>query len=305
MSEILFADDDPHMREIVSSALRSVGHRVRLVADGRAALEGVRQMPPDLVALDQRMPGLTGFKVCRQIKTDPRLEHIPVLILTAQGHVEERIEGFNAGADDYLTKPFDSRELLARVQAMLRLTRQGLDRNPTSGLPGGEAIEREFQHRRQLERPFALCYLDLNDFKPFNDHFGFSAADAVIREVGSVLRDVARDREAFVGHIGGDDFVVLCEREHARSFSQQAQELFETRLANHLPPQVVRAGEYTGEDRDGNARTFPLTRIAAAIIHIDPARWHTLTELGDAIAEAKRRAKQATETGIAEIERLS
>src|SRR3712207_2211966 len=109
MSVILFADDDLAMRQMVSDLLRAAGHQVRLASDGRTALDEARADPPDLVILDYRMGRPNGLEVCRTIKSTPRLAHLPVLMLTAQGEVEDRIRGFDAGADDYLPKPFDPR----------------------------------------------------------------------------------------------------------------------------------------------------------------------------------------------------
>src|SRR5262249_25461066 len=143
MSQILFAEDDDALRRMTAEVLASAGYRVRAVPNGTEALAEVSRQVPDLVVLDYRMGEPDGFEVGRRIKQDPRTAHVPVLILTAQGRIEDRLGGFDAGADDYLGKPFDVRELLARVSALLRLAARGRDRNPTTGLPGGEAIYAE------------------------------------------------------------------------------------------------------------------------------------------------------------------
>lgn len=301
MSEILFADDDRAMREMVGEVLRSAGHRVRLIGDPPVALEEIRRTPPDLVILDFRMGPPDGLTICRSIKGDPRLEHLPVLILTGESKPDERIQGFDAGANDYLAKPFDARELLARVGALLRLTRQSLDRNPTSGLPGGEAIEREFERRRGQGTPFTVCYLDLNHFKPFGDRFGFAVGDQVIREAGRVITD-ASEPDSFVGHVGGDDFILMSRRETARRQVDEAQARFRDRVADLLPREVTREGSYEGKDREGRARRFPITRLAAAIVHLDPRAVRSLADLGERVAEVKHQAKLAEPDGVAEVE---
>ncbi|HKP74578.1 MAG TPA: response regulator, partial [Longimicrobiaceae bacterium] len=216
MRRILLAEDDEPLRRMTSMVLSSAGHQVRETPDGASALEELRREAPDLVVLDYRMGDPDGFEVCRRIKRDPATAHLPVLILTAQGRIEDRLGGFDAGADDYLAKPFDTRELLARVAALLRLARRGLDRNPTSGLPGGEAIYQELERRREVGTPFTVAYFDLDFFKPFSDRFGFAVADAAIREAAAALTTVARGRpDVFVGHVGGDDFVFCCPPEEA------------------------------------------------------------------------------------------
>jgi PleD family two-component response regulator len=299
MSQILFADDDEPTRTMVGETLRAAGHQVRLAADGQGALQELDRQTPELVILDYRMGRPDGFEVCRRIKTDPRFDHIPVLILTGEGRVEDRIEGFEAGANDYLAKPFDVRELVARANALLQLSRRSLDRNPTSGLPGGEAIQREFERRRAGGDTFSICYFDLDHFKPFGDRFGFTIADRVLRDTGRTLEAATAGGESFLGHIGGDDFIVMCQREEALPLVQRVQDDFQDRLRLHIPAEVMGSGFYRGLDREGRPRTFPLTRLAAAIIHVDPFRSATLGDLSEEIADAKRRAKDARGEGIA------
>jgi PleD family two-component response regulator len=302
MSEILFTDDDESLRRMVGDFLRHAGHDVRICENGTQALAEVRRAAPDLVILDYRMGRPDGFEVCSEIKMDPRLSHIPVLILTGESGIENRLGGFEAGADDYLAKPFDPRELLARVAALVRQTRRSLDRNPTTGLPGGQAIEREIERRRDAATPFSICYFDLDDFKPFADRFGFAVADEAIREAGRAISTTVEGRDAFVGHVGGDDFVAVCPPDAAREVALTARARFSQALPRHLPPDTVRAGTYVARDRAGVEREFPLTRLSVAVVRVNPATWTTLERLGEVVAETKRLSKSAGGGGIAEIE---
>jgi PleD family two-component response regulator len=305
MSRILFAEDDDALRRMTTQVLTSAGHEVRGVANGTAALDELRQRLPDLVVLDYRMGDPDGFEVCRRIKRDPAMAHVPVLILTAQRGIEDRLGGFDAGADDYLAKPFDPRELLARVAALLRLAQRGRDRNPTTGLPGGEAIYQELERRREAGVPFAVAYFDLDYFKPFSDRFGFAVADAAIREAAAALTTVSRGRtDTFVGHVGGDDFVLFCPPEVARRLVEEARKRFDVGLQHHLPGGAGVSGTYRGLDREGVEREFPLTRLSTAIVRIDPGRWPSMDRLGEIVAEAKRQSKRADSTGIAEAEAI-
>lgn len=299
MSEILFADDDEALRLMLADALTAGGHEVRLASNGAEALAEIRRRPPDLILLDNQMGTPNGIEVCRTIKTDPRLQHLPVLILTGQNRLDDRLEGFDAGADDYLAKPVDVRELRARVAALLRLTRQILDRNPTTNLPGGTAVEAELERLRGVGDPFSVCYLDLDHFKPFADRFGFATSNGVIRAVGEVVSGIANRPEVFGGHIGGDDFVLIGDPAEVRQLAEQARGDFARRLQGLLPADVAEQGSYTGKDRGGVTREFPLTALTAAVVHVDPARWISLAALGEAVAEAKHQAKSAA-TGIQE-----
>jgi PleD family two-component response regulator len=304
MGNILFADDDPAMRAMVTDALTSAGHQVRAVANGTDALREVRAEPPDLALLDYRMGTPDGLEVCRRIKSNPQLEHLPVLMLTAEGDVEDRIRGFEAGANDYLAKPFDARELIARVKALLLLSEQARGLNPSTGLPGGVMIEREFAHRRELGAPFALCYLDLEHFKSFNDRFGFATANSVIEHLGAELRNAVSGTPHFAGHIGGDDFVVMCSQEDARPLVDRVQRGLREALVRYVPAEVVASGVYRGRLRDGGEESVPLTRVTAVVLYLDPAAMPTLAVLAETAAEGKAHAKAAAATGTVEMDIL-
>jgi DNA-binding response OmpR family regulator len=297
VSYLLFADDNDEMRRMMRDLFRSSGHEVGLASDGLAALAAVREREPDLMILDQSMPGMSGFEVCRNIKRNPFTARIPVLMLTAQADIEDKVEGFNAGADDYLAKPFDPRELRARVQALLRLVQREGDRNPTSGLPGGHAIEREIARRVAADHEFAVCYLDLDHFKAFADTFGFAIADQVIRGLGQAIHEAAHavpgDESAdFVGHVGGDDFIIVTTPERAEPITRECARRFRAVIERAVGPEAAAVGSFTGMDRSGEIRRFPLATVSAAVLLVRPDAWVNISQFGMLSADLKRRAKQ-------------
>jgi len=297
VSYLLLADDNEEMRYMLRDLFRSLGHEVAMVEDGPSVLVALQEREPDLIVLDHAMPGMNGFEVCRRIKQNPFTARIPVLMLTAQSAIEAKVEGFAAGADDYLAKPFDPRELRARVQALLRLVQRESDRNPTSGLPGGRAIDRAITQRIERGESFAVCYLDLDYFKPFADTFGFAIADEVIRGLGSAIRDSmalvgGQDGRDFVGHIGGDDFIIITAPGRAEAFVAECSSRCRRVVEEAVGEEAARAGSFVGVDRDGQVRRFPLARLSAAVLLVRPDGWVNLAHLGMRAAEVKRRAKQ-------------
>jgi PleD family two-component response regulator len=295
VSTILFVDDDPSIRLLVSKVLESDGHEVELAEDGPGALARLNRRLPDLAILDLSMPGMSGLEVCESIKTNPATSHIPVLMLTAQSEVDDKVAGFEAGADDYLAKPFAVRELSARVTALLRLVRRETDRNPTSGLPGGSAIEEEIDRRVAERRSFAICYIDLDNFKPFADTFGFFVADKVIRDTAAAIRDAvssAGSAQDFVGHIGGDDFIAITTEEFAEPIARACAARFRDVIIGAIGEDAVQSGTFTGDDREGRAREFAVATLSTVVLLINPDHWVSVAHLGAFAAEMKRAAKQ-------------
>jgi GGDEF domain-containing protein len=234
-------------------------------------------------------------------KRDPRFGHIPILILTGEGAMDQRLEGVDVGADDYVSKPVDPRELSARVRALLELSRRGMDRNPSSGLPGGRAIDREFGRRRDAGAAFAVCYLDLDGFKPFGERFGFAVSDAVIASLGDLLGRISQDADTFAAHVGGNDFIVFCDSDVARAQVSRLQSLFRERVATLVPADVVAAGSYIGKDRSGIERRFPLTAVSAAVLHVSPDYTGSLQDLGEIVADVMEQAKRQGPGGVIEV----
>ena len=303
MSYLLVADDNEDMRLMLRDLFRASGHKVAVAGDGLEVLAALKEREPDLVVLDNSMPNMTGLEACRRIKENPFTARIPVLMLTAQGGVENKVEGFAAGADDYLPKPFDPRELRARVLALLRLVQREGDRNPTSQLPGGRAIDAEIMRRVDRGESFSICYLDLDNFKPFADTFGFAIADAVIRGLGAAIREASTEVNGpasgdFVGHIGGDDFIIVTQRERARQFAEECAVRCRAVVARAVGGDAAQRGSYVGLDRAGHPREFPLASVSAAVMAVTPDNWVSLASLGQRAAESKRRAKQQGPGGL-------
>jgi len=291
MALILCVDDEPSVSDLVRQILKMGGHEVEVAHSGPDALRRVREREPQLIVLDRSMPDMDGLDVCRALKANPFLSRIPILMLTALAAIDFKVEGFEAGVDDYLTKPFEPRELTARVAALLRLTAREGDRNPSSGLPGGIAIERDIESRVAAEQPFSVVYFDFDHFKPFADTFGFALADQVVRGTGAILGELAARNGDFAAHIGGDDFLLVCAPHRAFQLARESQERFRTLICDLVAPSIAEKGSFVGLGRDGQVREFPLTSITAVIVPIEPARWRGVAHLGEWAAMGKRAAK--------------
>ena len=292
---ILVTDDDPDLRDILRSTLEPAGFAVLEAGDGEAALETIHARHPDLLILDYTMPRLDGPRVCQILKQDLMLRHLPIIMLTGRSEVQDKVAGINAGADDYLVKPFSPQELLARVQMVLRRTSQGLEANPLTRLPGNVSIQREIENRLASQQPFAVCYADLDRFKAFNDHYGFERGDRAIRHTAQVLVEAIRKHggpDDFIGHIGGDDFVVVTIPERADAICQGIVEEFDRTIPELYDPEDRKRGYLMHADRKGqDFRVGFLTISIAVVSNADRPLTH-LGQIAGIGAELKAYAKR-------------
>jgi PleD family two-component response regulator len=231
--KVLIADDDHNLRELLMEAFPKHKFEVYQSADGDETWETVKDLRPDIVLLDIMMPGMDGLEVCRLMRDNPGTRNIPVIMLTAKAQLKDKLEGMESGADDYVTKPFDPLELQARIEMHLRRYLRESDMSPITELPGNKAIDKELEAKLASGKRFAFCYADLDDFKAYNDYYGFHAGSEVIRMTGRVLADAIRDRgnvDDFLGHVGGDDFIILTSIETAEPICREIISRFDERI---------------------------------------------------------------------------
>jgi PleD family two-component response regulator len=292
MAFLLCVDDEKSLHLLLRKILTDAGHEVLVTSSGAEAAAAMTERTPDLMLLDLEMPGESGLDIARRIKGNPFTSRVPILMLTAQSGIETKIEGFEAGADDFLAKPFHPRELIVRVESLLRLVAREGERNPSSGLPGGPSIERAITARRGSD--FALVYVDLDHFKPFADAFGFSCADRVISGVGGLLGEAASRlgaRGDIAGHIGGDDFLIVCESSRANALACAAVDGFSPVVEAVIGREAMEKGTFRARDRNDTMRQWPLARLTATVVCIGAHDEFSIQHLGSFAAGLKNRAK--------------
>src|SRR5205807_9699026 len=183
-------DDDRDICRSIEVVLRLEGYDVRVAHEGEEALEQAMRVQPDLVLLDMMMPGIDGYEVTKRLRHDPRTATASIIMLTARSMPADKVLGLTAGCDDYIVKPYEPTELVARVQSALRRSRQMRELSPLTGLPGNFQIAHELEELvRRGEPGFAVLYADLDDFKAYNDHYGFMRGDEAIRATGRLLTE--------------------------------------------------------------------------------------------------------------------
>jgi diguanylate cyclase (GGDEF)-like protein len=268
VSTVLVVDDDPEIVGFIESNLRVEGFDVLVAKDGLEALRIINNALPDLALVDVVMPNINGIEVVRQLRSTTATANLPVIMMTSTSLSSDKVVGLSAGADDYLVKPFDTLELIARIRSTLRRNADMRAVSPLTGLPGNHRINEEIERRTSSGEGFAVCHVDLDNFKAFNDRYGWMRGDDVIELLATTLKLAAADAgqpAPFIGHVGGDDFVVVCTPEQVESLCLDALERFDTGvLALHEADDVER-GYLAVVDRQGHERHFPLTSVSIGV----------------------------------------
>ncbi|MDD5132647.1 MAG: response regulator [bacterium] len=292
---VLVVDDDPFISNIVCEALLSDGYKIERAADGEEALAKIEKLLPDLVIMDYMMPKMDGPQVCRKVKENPKIKHVPIIMVTAVSDVKEKVQLLESGAEDYIVKPFDLEELLARVKVVIRRSNQlHVDVNSITKLPGNTAIAKEIDQRLKSGEKFAVCYADLGNFKAFNDRYGFDSGNRVISELAKLMKRVVEDSDiqnCFLGHIGGDDFIGIMPAGYAEHFCMELINRFDYFIMAMYDPEDSKKGYILAKNRLGELMRFPIMRLRIAVVSNQKRNLISLGQISSIAAELKEKAK--------------
>lgn len=291
---ILVVDDEEDIRDILKTILTEEGCEVIEACDGNEALKMAKTRAPDLIVLDYNIPYIDGREVCSRLKKDILLRHLPILMLTGRGEITDKVQGIDAGADDYVVKPFEPAELLARIRMIIRRTERDLDANPLTRLPGNISILNELQSRIDKNAPFAVGYADLDKFKAYNDKYGFERGDEVIRETARIVLNAVTltgNPTDFTGHIGGDDFIFITHPGKSDAICLKIIEDFEKKAPEFYTPEDAKNGFISASDRKGRPQKIPLLSISIGVVTNQNQRLSHVAQIGEIGAELKHAAK--------------
>lgn len=222
--KVLIIDDSPSALAIAEARLADEDVTVLCADEGRAGLILASQERPDLILLDVDMPGMSGFDVCRRLKLDVDLRMIPVIFLSGSGDGDSKIRGLDLGAVDYVTKPFDTFELCARVRSALRTKRlqdmlsENAHIDPLTGLANRRALmerlESEWARVQRYDSALSFIMADIDHFKQINDRYGHSAGDRLLQQVSRTIAAQCRQNDLPTRY-GGEEFAIIVPDEDA------------------------------------------------------------------------------------------
>lgn len=218
-SSILIVDDNPNNLQVLGQIVKSLGSKIAFAKAGKDALEYLKENNVDIVLLDIMMPGMDGYEVCREIKSNPETCSITVIFITAMSDSMHEKKGFELGAVDYISKPFNPEIVKARVLTHLTLKRKTDLLEQLAGLDGLTDIpnRRSLNHEliKEIENAFennglfSFVMLDIDNFKNYNDNYGHSAGDFCLRSIAAKIRALAIENDGFAARFGGEEFAVI------------------------------------------------------------------------------------------------
>jgi DNA-binding response OmpR family regulator len=236
-SKILIVEDDLDVAEMLNAYFRVQGYEVFTVNWGEDGVRAAQTVLPDLLILDIRLPDIDGYEVARRVRMDRRTNEIPIIFLTEKRERIDRLQGFEVGADDYITKPFDVQELRLRVRNALKRVSQGSLTNPVSGLPEGPLVEERLSEAIH-KSGWALLHISIGHLESFREAYGFVASDDVLRAVSVIVHNTMKETasaEDFIGHISPTDFVIVISPANMPPFQERIRSRLEQSLDYFYP----------------------------------------------------------------------
>jgi diguanylate cyclase (GGDEF)-like protein len=291
---VLVVEDEINLRDVLRIQLEGEGFQVLTAKDGREAMDVAIKGLPDLVLLDVMLPHVDGYEVCRRLRGTFATHHIPIIMLTAKAEIDGRLQGLEGGANDYISKPWERRELVLRVRNALTWSQKQRAASPLTGLPGNVSINEELGRRLSLGKPFAMLQVDVDYFKAFNDYYGYARGDQAIQSLARILVESSHrfgGTANFIGHIGGDDFVVLTTPEEAEPLGEAIIAAFMEAVKTLYDPEDLERGYVEVRNRRHAIERFPLMSVTIAMVNTNRHAVSHLAQLIDIAQELKAHGK--------------
>jgi DNA-binding response OmpR family regulator len=289
-SRLLVVEDDIDIGNMLKIYFSGMEFDVDVAVRGSDALEKTKQVLPHLIVLDIMLPDIDGYEVCRNLRTNMRTSHIPVIFLTQKDERSDKLQGLELGADDYITKPFDIEELKLRVQGAIRRSERESLTDPRSGLPAGRLIEEQLR-RIIRQKDWALLDARVNNFESFKDVYGFVASDDVLRftamMIGEVVDELGSNTD-FIGHAGGDNFIVITAHEKAASMKERLKQRFDQEVQTHYNFIDRQQGFVQAPTPDGSTVKVPVMTMSVGMVSPVEQSFADIREITELAAEARR-----------------
>ncbi len=291
---LYFSPAERPVPDLISSWLGTKPFSVVSFGD-RDELETVAlRSPPVLIVIDADGAGDDGPALCRSLKADPFSAIVPIVAVAGRHATDQVQQWFEAGADEVITPQFEAAEQHSRLEVLLVRTERNVAVHPSTLLPGTTEIERALRVRLDRGELFAICYADLDHFKEFNDRYSYYDGDRIILLVSRILRDIVKGlcpTNGFLGHIGGDDFIIILPLERIQDVCGEIVSVFDNLIPYQYSVQDQRAGYFFGKDRRGHLHRVPLMTLSIGVVTNENHVFTHPAEVSETATEMKMYAK--------------
>jgi len=289
---ILVGDEYLLNLKLVISGLEKDGFDTVCASSGEEVLEKVYNIYPDLILLNASLADIAVINICRRLKNDPRSTSIPIITFGVKERVEE-IKILESGADSHISDVFDTKKLTLQINTYLRRTDYEKSLNPLTGLPGNFFIKEEIKKRIYQEEKFAILYFDLDHLGSFNKVYGFFKGDEVIKLTAQIINETIKkigNLTDFIGHRGGDEFVVITSIDKVDSICQEIISLFDEEIKFLYPQEDLTKGYITIQEKDTSS-VFPIMSISIGVLTNEKIKIDNYFQVDELTLEVKEKAK--------------
>ena len=249
---------------------------------------------PSLIVINEDAIDRDVVELCKKIRKDQDNTITPVIVVSSKEQKEHRVRILQESVEYYIKKPVDEQYLYYTVKNLNRLLSSNRRVSPLTGLPGNVQIHAELKKRILKQEPFSVLYVDLDNFKAYNDVYGFLKGDQIIEFTAETITKLVNNDElenTFVGHIGGDDFVAIVPGTNCEKLCQNIIAHFDKNVKKFFSEKDIETGYIEIANRRGIIEQFPLTSVSIGVVLGDVGRFHNILEIGEVGAQVKHAAK--------------
>ena len=293
--EIILISQDHELNWKITKRLADRDFLISTSKTVSAGLGMVFESPPSLILIHENLLKTKGLKLLKNFKKDNLFSHIPVVLLVSPEWEKKEVNWDSLPVEDYLTTSFKTGELVNRVSLCVNRFHRALDPNPLTRLPGNTSILREIQRNLDLGKETAICYLDVDNFKAFNDKYGFARGDEALRMTARILSNVIQEcnePDSFAGHIGGDDFVFIIPAQLTDTICSKIIKGFDSIIPSLYEEDDRKKGSIASTDRTGKKQTFPIMSISIAVVLNSDRKFKHYGEVSEIASQVKKKAKK-------------
>lgn len=294
INKLLIISSDAKLKEILSFCFEGWGYEVVLLENTQDDINLIKKILPDVIIIDVCSVKPADLKICSILRNDIFTTSIPIITLINKKHLRSHLLNLKYGVDDYLIKPPDPLDLRIRIEMALKRIQLSFYSNPLTGLPGANILEEKIKEYLKQKREFSIGYVDIDNFKYFNDVYGYLKGDLIILQTAYILYNTIKrfgNPDDFVFHIGGDDFAFITTPDNYSIICQNFIFIFDKVMPFHYLEEDRKKGFIIAKDRTNKERKIPLASVSVAIVNIKANSKINIFQINEKIAEIKKYIK--------------